>query len=198
MSEQVIARVEELRNLLNNWNYEYHVLDKPSVLDAEYDLAMQELIRLEEENPEVLSVDSPSQRIGGLPLSVFEKVEHKTAMLSLGNAFNEADLREFDRRVRQSVGEDVAYMCELKIDGLAVSLQYEDGFFLRGATRGDGTVGEEITQNLKTIRSIPLRLSKNVSLEVRGEAYMPKKSFEALVKNLLPTLEMQQQDPSDS
>ncbi|MFZ3591179.1 NAD-dependent DNA ligase LigA [Bacillus sp. DJP31] len=180
MSEQIKTKVKELRNLLNNWNYEYHVLDKPSVSDAEYDVAMQELIRLEGENPDLLSVDSPSQRIGGLPLSVFEKVEHNTPMLSLGNAFNEADLRDFDRRVRQGVGEDVSYTCELKIDGLAVSLQFEDGLFIRGATRGDGTVGEDITQNVKTIRSIPLRLSKPVSLEVRGEAYMPKKSFEAL------------------
>jgi DNA ligase (NAD+) len=174
------ARVEELRNLLNKWNYEYHVLDKPSVSDAEYDSAMQELIRLEGENPDLVTADSPSLRIGGEPLSVFEKVEHRTPMLSLGNAFNEEDLRDFDRKVKQGVGNDIAYVCELKIDGLAVSLRYEDGLFHRGATRGDGTVGEDITQNLKTIRSIPLRLTKSVNLEVRGEVYMPKKSFEAL------------------
>jgi DNA ligase (NAD+) len=174
------ARIEELRNLLNKWNHEYHVLDKPSVSDAEYDSAMQELVRLEAENPELVTTDSPSIRIGGAALSVFEKVEHRTPMLSLGNAFNEEDLRDFDRKVRQGVGEDIAYVCELKIDGLAVSLTYEDGLFVQGATRGDGTVGEDITQNLKTIRSIPLRLTKPVSLEVRGEAYMPKKSFEAL------------------
>jgi DNA ligase (NAD+) len=174
------ARIEELRDLLNKWNYEYHVLDKPSVSDAEFDQAMQELVRLESENPDLVTADSPSQRIGGAALSVFEKVEHRSPMLSLGNAFNEEDLRDFDRKVRQGVGNDVAYVCELKIDGLAVSLRYEDGLFLQGATRGDGTIGEDITQNLKTIRSIPLRLTKPVSIEVRGEAYMPKKSFEAI------------------
>ncbi|MBM6616254.1 NAD-dependent DNA ligase LigA [Bacillus suaedaesalsae] len=180
MSEQLHARIEELRNLLNKWNYEYHVLDQPTVPDSEYDNALHELIRLETENPDLLTADSPSMRVGGAALSVFEKVEHRTAMLSLGNAFNEEDLRDFDRKVRQGVGDQVSYMCELKIDGLAVSLRYEDGLFVQGATRGDGSIGEDITQNLKTIRSIPLRLTKPYSLEVRGEAYMPKKSFEAL------------------
>ncbi|WP_456276914.1 NAD-dependent DNA ligase LigA [Bacillus sp. AK128] len=177
MPEEILARVEELRLLLHKWNYEYHVLDQPTVSDAEYDQALHELIRLEEENPSLQSADSPSQRVGGAPLSVFEKVEHTTPMLSLGNAFNEEDLRDFDRRVRQGVGNEVAYVCELKIDGLAVSLRYEDGLFIQGATRGDGTIGEDITQNLKTIRSIPLRLSQSATIEVRGEAYMPKKSF---------------------
>ncbi|MFL6558701.1 MAG: NAD-dependent DNA ligase LigA, partial [Bacillus sp. (in: firmicutes)] len=107
-------------------------------------------------------------------------VEHRTPMLSLGNAFNEQDLRDFDRRSRQAVGDDISYICELKIDGLAVSLRYEDGLFAQGATRGDGTIGEDITANLKTINTIPLRLRENISLEVRGEAYMPKRSFEAL------------------
>lgn len=180
MSEQLNARIEELRKLLNKWNYEYHVLDKPTVSDSEYDNALHELIRIETENPQLLTEDSPSQRVGGAALSVFEKVEHRTPMLSLGNAFNEEDLRDFDRKVRQGVGDNIAYMCELKIDGLAVSLRYEDGLFVQGATRGDGTEGEDITKNLKTIRSIPLRLTKPFSLEVRGEAYMPKKSFEEL------------------
>jgi DNA ligase (NAD+) len=180
MNEQIKARVEELRNLLTQWNHEYHVLDRPSVSDVEYDQTMNELVRLEEEHPSLQSTDSPTQRIGGAPLSVFEKVEHTTPMLSLGNAFNEEDLRDFDRRVRQGVGNEIAYVCELKIDGLAVSLRYEGGLFVQGATRGDGTVGEDITQNLKTIRAIPLRLSKPVNLEVRGEAYMPKKSFSTL------------------
>jgi DNA ligase (NAD+) len=180
MSERIKARVEELRSLLTQWNHEYHVLDRPSVSDVEYDQTMNELVRLEEEHPSLKSADSPTQRIGGAPLSMFEKVEHTTPMLSLGNAFNEEELRDFDRRVRQGVGNEIAYVCELKIDGLAVSLRYEDGLFVQGATRGDGTVGEDITQNLKTIRSIPLRLSKRVNLEVRGEAYMPKKSFSTL------------------
>jgi DNA ligase (NAD+) len=177
--QAAIARVEELHRLLNQYNYEYHVLDKPSVPDAEYDRLMQELIALEAEYPELKTKDSPSQRVGGEVLDAFAKVEHRTPMLSLGNAFNEGDLRDFDRRVRQEVG-DVKYVCELKIDGLAVSLRYEDGYFVQGATRGDGLIGEDITENLKTIRSLPLRLKESVTLEVRGEAFMPKKSFEAL------------------
>ncbi|UZW66756.1 NAD-dependent DNA ligase LigA [Priestia flexa] len=113
-------------------------------------------------------------------LDAFQKVEHRTPMLSLGNAFDEQDLRDFDRRIRQAVGDDFSYVCELKIDGLAISLLYEDGYLVRGATRGDGTIGEDITENLKTIRSIPLRVKDPVTMEVRGEAFMPRKSFEKL------------------
>lgn len=174
------ARVKELHNLLNQYNYEYHVLDKPSVPDAEYDGLLRELIGIEEDHPELKTPDSPTQRVGGTILDMFEKVQHRIPMLSLGNAFNEEDLRDFDRRVRQGAGEGVSYVCELKIDGLAVSLRYEDGMFVQGATRGDGTTGEDITSNLKTIRSIPLRLPESVDIEVRGEAFMPRKSFEAL------------------
>ncbi|UTE78030.1 NAD-dependent DNA ligase LigA [Rossellomorea sp. KS-H15a] len=175
-------RINELHERLNQYNYEYHVLDKPSVPDSEYDQLLRELIELEDQFPELKSADSPSQRVGGTILDSFEKVEHRTPMLSLGNAFNEEDLRDFDRRVRQAVGEDFSYVCELKIDGLAVSLRYEDGAFVQGATRGDGSIGEDITSNLKTIRSIPLKISEKVSFEVRGEAFMPKGSFEALNK----------------
>ncbi|MBF0709402.1 NAD-dependent DNA ligase LigA [Alkalihalobacillus hwajinpoensis] len=175
--EEKQKRIEELRQLLNQYNYEYHVLDQPTVPDAEYDRMMNELINLEEENPELKTEDSPTQRVGGPPLEGFQKVEHRVPMLSLGNAFGEEDLKDFDRRVRDRIGENFSYVCELKIDGLAVSLIYEDGVFVRGATRGDGTVGEDITQNLKTIPAIPLRLSENVSMEVRGEAFMPKPSF---------------------
>ncbi|MHC0039459.1 NAD-dependent DNA ligase LigA [Pseudoneobacillus sp. C159] len=174
------ARIKELRNLLNQYNYEYHVLDKPTVPDAEYDRLLKELVELEEQYPELRTTDSPSERVGGTVLESFKKVEHRIPMLSLGNAFNEADLRDFDRRVRQAVGDDVSYVCELKIDGLAVSLRYEDGLFIQGATRGDGSIGEDISANLKTIRSIPLRLSEPVSIEVRGEVFMSKKSFELL------------------
>ncbi|MCZ0755946.1 NAD-dependent DNA ligase LigA [Anoxybacillus sp. J5B_2022] len=174
-----MERIEELRRLLNQYNYEYYVLDRPSVSDAEYDRLMQELIALEEQYPEFKTKDSPSQRVGGQALDAFQKVEHRVPMLSLANAFNEGDLRDFDRRVRQEVG-DVAYVCELKIDGLAVSVRYEDGFFVQGATRGDGVTGEDITENLKTIRSLPLKLEQPVTLEARGEAYMPKRSFERL------------------
>ncbi|MBI0580296.1 NAD-dependent DNA ligase LigA [Neobacillus cucumis] len=173
-------RINELKSLLNQYGYEYYVLDKPTVPDAEYDRLMQELLNLEEKFPELKTSDSPSERVGGPVLDLFEKVEHRTPMLSLGNAFNDGDLRDFDRRVRQAVGDDVSYVCELKIDGLAVSLRYENGLFHQGATRGDGTIGEDITANLKTIKSIPLRLRENVSIEVRGEAFMPKRSFEAL------------------
>ncbi|MDF2855073.1 MAG: ligA [Neobacillus sp.] len=175
-------RAVELKNLLNQYGYEYYVLDTPSVPDSEYDRYMQELLELETMFPQLNSADSPTQRVGGNILDLFEKVEHTTPMLSLGNAFNEQDLKDFDRRVRQAVGENIAYVCELKIDGLAVSLRYEDGLFIQGATRGDGSIGEDITANLKTIKSIPLRLRENINIEVRGEAYMPKSSFHALNK----------------
>ncbi|BFI97797.1 NAD-dependent DNA ligase LigA [Priestia sp. Y58] len=178
--ETAKSRVQELRDLLNQYGYEYYVLDQPSVPDAEYDKLMNELIEIEESFPELKTADSPTQRIGGQVLDAFEKVQHQTSMLSLGNAFNEEDLRDFDRRVRQTVGDEFSYVCELKIDGLAVSLRYEDGYLVLGATRGDGTTGENITENLKTIRSIPLRIKEPLSMEVRGEAFMPRKSFEAL------------------
>ncbi|MGI1813882.1 NAD-dependent DNA ligase LigA [Priestia sp. TGN 0903] len=178
--ETAKSRVQELRDLLNQYGYEYYVLDQPSVPDAEYDKLMNELIEIEESFPELKTADSPTQRIGGQVLDAFEKVQHQTSMLSLGNAFNEEDLRDFDRRVRQTAGDEFSYVCELKIDGLAVSLRYEDGYLVLGATRGDGTTGENITENLKTIRSIPLRIKEPLSMEVRGEAFMPRKSFEAL------------------
>ncbi|ALC92501.1 aromatic ring-opening dioxygenase LigA [Bacillus sp. FJAT-18017] len=173
-------KVRELQTLLHQYGYEYYVLDKPSVPDAEYDRLLRELIELEEMYPQFKTPDSPTVRVGGAVLDMFEKVRHRSPMLSLGNAFNEADLRDFDRRVRQVVGNNFSYVCELKIDGLAVSLRYEDGRFVQGATRGDGTTGEDITANLRTIKSIPLRLRESVSLEVRGEAFMPKRSFEKL------------------
>ncbi|MBS4179463.1 NAD-dependent DNA ligase LigA [Lederbergia citrea] len=181
-SKAAEKQLKELYNLLNQYNYEYHVLDNPSIPDAEYDRLMQQLIKLEKEHPEMIAPDSPTQRVGGEALSAFEKVRHDTPMLSLANAFSEADLRDFDRRVRQAIGDEFTYICELKIDGLAVSLRYENGVFVKGSTRGDGTVGEDITANLKTIRSIPLKLNESYSIEVRGEAYMPKKSFLKLNK----------------
>ncbi|WP_416730377.1 NAD-dependent DNA ligase LigA [Fictibacillus sp. JL2B1089] len=178
--EQAKERILELREMLEKYNYEYHVLDKPSVPDAEYDQLMKELIELENNHPELHDEHSPTSRVGGAVLDFFEKVEHTVPMLSLGNAFNDQDLRDFDRRVRDGVGSNVSYVAELKIDGLAVSLTYQDGRFVRGATRGDGTIGEDITNNLKTIRSIPFKLKEDVMLEVRGEAFMPKKSFQKL------------------
>ena len=171
-------RVKELQSLLHQYNYEYHVLDKPSVPDAEYDQLLHELIAIEEQFPQLRTVDSPTQRIGGEPLEGFQKVTHRVPMLSLSNAFNEQDLRDFDRRVRNGLQvDDVTYVCELKIDGLAVSLRYENGIFVQGATRGDGTTGEDITHNLRTIRSIPLQIKDSSSMEVRGEAFMPQQAF---------------------
>jgi len=175
-------RIAELQKLLNQYNYEYHVLDQPSVPDSEYDRLLKELIKLEEQYPQFKTPDSPTERVGGTVLDMFQKVQHKTPMLSLGNAFDEADLLDFDRKVRQAVGENYSYVCELKIDGLAVSLVYENGLFLRGSTRGDGTTGEDITANLRTVKSIPLRINEPISIEVRGEVFMPKRSFENLNK----------------
>lgn len=175
-------RVQQLHELLNKYNYEYYVLDNPSVPDAEYDKLLNELIEIEKQHPEWVTPTSPTQRIGAEPLPTFQKVRHQTQMMSLANAFSEEDLRDFDRRIQQAIGDNYSYMCELKIDGLAVSLRYVDGIFSQGSTRGDGTVGEDITANLRTIRSIPLKLKEPYTLEVRGEAFMPKKSFEALNK----------------
>ncbi|PTH01202.1 NAD-dependent DNA ligase LigA [Staphylococcus chromogenes] len=169
-------RVKVLHELLHQYNYEYHVKDNPSVPDSEYDKLLHELIDIETQHPELKTADSPTVRVGGEAQSSFEKVRHETPMLSLSNAFNEDDLRRFDQRVREAVGE-VSYMCELKIDGLAVSLKYENGRLVQGLTRGDGTTGEDITENLKTIHAIPLTLKQPISFEVRGEAYMPRKSF---------------------
>ncbi|GGF26277.1 DNA ligase [Halobacillus andaensis] len=175
--QEAQQRLESLRNEIHQYNYEYHTLDAPSVSDYEYDKKMRELLDLESKFPDLVTADSPSQRVGAEPLSAFQKVRHNVAMLSLGNAFDEQELRDFDRRVREGTGEEVTYVCELKIDGLAVSLTYEDGVLVRGATRGDGTVGEDITVNLRTIRTIPLRLHSPETVEVRGEAFMPKNSF---------------------
>ncbi|RXY82377.1 DNA ligase, partial [Salmonella sp. 3DZ2-4SM] len=177
--EDLKSRVKELHQLLHRYNHEYHVLDNPTVPDSEYDQLLHELISIEEKHPELKTDDSPTVRVGGPPLSQFEKINHDTPMLSLGNAFNEEDLRRFDQRVREKVN-NVRYTCELKIDGLAVSLKYLNGRFVQGLTRGDGTTGENITENLKTIHAIPLTIKEPLSIEVRGEAYMPRKSFVSL------------------
>ena len=179
--EEAILELADLRKKLNQYNYDYHVLDNPQVSDYEYDQTLKRLLDIEAEFPDLVTNDSPSQRVGGAPLEGFNKVEHRVPMLSLGNAFNEEDLRSFDKRVRNGLEtDDYSYICELKIDGLAVSLRYENGEFVQGATRGDGTTGEDITQNLRTIRSIPLRIDLEGAIEVRGEAFMPQKSFAAL------------------
>ena len=178
----VKERIDEIRNLLEKYNYEYYVLDNPSVTDAEYDRLMQELIMLENEHPEFQSPLSPSQRVGGIVQDKFKEVTHKRMMLSLANAFNEDDLRDFDKKVREITGLDkVIYMAEMKIDGLGMSLVYH-GNLEYAATRGNGVTGEDVTANVITIKSIPSRISIQDDFEIRGEVFMPKKSLERLNK----------------
>jgi len=175
----VKARIDELKSRLERWNYEYYILSESSVDDATFDAAMKELQALEKDHPELRTPDSPSQRVGGTVASKFSKVRHDTPMLSLDNTFSEEDLREFDRKIAKEVS-DYTYVAELKIDGLSVSLKYDGGVLVRAATRGDGEVGEDITDNVKTIHSVPLRIPAKESLEVRGEIYMSKAAFERL------------------
>ena len=178
----VKERIDEIRSLLEKYNYEYYVLDNPSVTDAEYDRLMQELIMLETEHPEFQSPLSPSQRVGGIVQDKFKEVTHKRMMLSLANAFNEDDLRDFDKKVREITGLDkVIYMAEMKIDGLGMSLVYH-GNLEYAATRGNGVTGEDVTANVITIKSIPSRINTPEDFEIRGEVFMPKKSLERLNK----------------
>lgn len=170
-------KMQALIKQINQYGHEYYVLDKPSVPDAVYDEKFQELLQLESDFPTLVKEESPTKRVGAEPLASFRKVEHEISMLSLGNAFNEEEIRAFHRRVTEGLQSSVTYMCELKIDGLAVSLMYENGRYVRGATRGDGTVGEDITGNLRTIKSVPLTVSETATFEVRGEAFMPHASF---------------------
>ncbi len=174
--------IEKLREELNRHNHNYYVLDNPTISDFEYDAMMQKLIKLEEENPELKDPSSPSVRVGGAVLDKFEQVSHQVQMQSLSDVFSREELFEFDERVKNGLeGREYEYVVEMKIDGLSVSLEYENGEFKRGSTRGDGNIGENITENLKTVKSIPLRLENAPEfLEVRGEVYMPKSSFERL------------------
>ena len=175
-------RVKQITELLEKYNYEYYVLDNPSVSDAEYDRLMQELIMLENEHPELRSPLSPTQRVGGMVQDSFKKIRHQRSMLSLANAFNEEDLRAFDKRVRDIIGGDkVTYMAEMKIDGLGMSLVYNKNLQY-AATRGDGVEGEDVTANVITIKSIPSHIDVDGDFEIRGEVYMPKKSLEKLNK----------------
>lgn len=177
-------KIEKLRELINYHNYRYYVLDDPEVSDAEYDSLMKELEALEREYPDLITPDSPTQRVGGAVLNGFQAVTHAIPLLSLANAYSQEELDSFDRRVRELLSSPPRYTAELKIDGLAISLLYRDGVFIRGATRGDGQTGEDITNNLRTIRSIPLKLREPLAgdLEVRGECYMDKRAFEQLNK----------------
>ncbi|EOH82732.1 NAD-dependent DNA ligase LigA [Enterococcus malodoratus] len=175
-------RSAELRDELNQYAHEYYVQDQPSVEDFVYDKKYQELVEIETEYPDLITPESPTQRVGGIVLEGFEKVVHDIPLYSLNDVFSKEELIAFDERVKKAVGHPVSYCCELKIDGLSISLKYEQGVFVQGATRGDGTVGENITENLKTVKSIPLRLKEPLSIEVRGECYMPKASFVKLNK----------------
>jgi DNA ligase, NAD-dependent len=178
---EVVERVAQLREIIHYHNYRYFVLDDPEISDAEYDQLMRELVELEAAYPELVTPDSPTQRVGAAPLEAFETVRHRAPMMSLANAFDRAELEAFDARVRRMLGVDsVEYVAELKIDGVAVSLSYEEGLLVRGATRGDGEVGEDVTQNLRTIRSVPLRLVHPVTIDVRGEVFMSRADFEEL------------------
>lgn len=175
-------RYNELVELITKANYEYHILDNPVTLtDAEYDNYLRELYKLEEEHPDWIREDSPTKKIGGVVLDKFIKVTHNIPMMSLADVFNEDEIREFDNRIKKE-GIDPKYVCELKIDGLSVSLKYEKGILISGATRGDGVTGEDITHNVKTIKQVPLKLNKPVDIEVRGEIYMSKKTLELLNK----------------
>lgn len=178
--QEAKERIQALTEILIQYGHEYYVLDRPTVSDAIYDKTYHELRKLEEQFPELISASSPTQRVGAEPSTAFQKVPHAVPMLSLGNAFNEEDLKDFAHRVTKDADGPVEFICELKIDGLAISLIYENGEFTRGATRGDGTIGEDITINLRTIRSIPLTIKETETIEVRGEAFMPRKSFLAL------------------
>ena len=172
-------RINELVEVLNEANYNYHVLDNPTITDQEYDKYLRELITLEEMYPEYVRDDSPTKRIGGEVLEGFQKHTHKIPMMSLSNVFNEEEIRDFDKKIKKdSVKPE--YVCELKIDGLGVSLNYENGKLITAATRGDGVTGEDITNNVKTIKTVPLSLKEPISIEVRGEIYMPKKVLKEL------------------
>lgn len=182
---EIEKRVAELRATLDNYNYQYYVLDHPTVPDAEYDRLLRELQQIETEHPELVSTDSPTQRVGAKPDNGFEEVTHELPMLSLDNAMTDEELVSFDKRIKDRLksSADIEYVCEPKLDGLAVSLLYENGQLVRGATRGDGTTGENITLNVRTIRAIPLKLRGEhipERIEIRGEVFMPKSVFEAL------------------
>ena len=179
--KQVQEEISKLVSLLNKYSYDYYVEDNPQISDTEYDTLYKQLEKLEENHPEYILENSPTQRVGDRVLDEFEKITHKIPMLSLSNTFSTEDLRDFDSRISKLVpDQSVEYICELKIDGLAISIKYENGRLVSAATRGDGSVGEDVTENIKTIFSIPKVLKDNKTFEVRGEVYLPRKSFELL------------------
>src|SRR6202050_4840992 len=200
MSKDVEKKIEALRENIRCHEYLYYVVDNPEISDAEFDKLMRELKDLEAEHPELITTDSPTQRVGGKPREGFVKVPHSSPMMSLDNTYNEQELRDWERRVHELTGrKDVDYVCELKLDGMSLALIYEDGRLVRGVTRGDGSIGEDVTLNVRTVRSIPLAVDKSKlkkagilsDFEVRGELLMPTASFKKIneerEKNGLPT-----------
>ena len=184
MSKQIQNRINKLREEINSHNYSYYVLDNPEIPDNEYDRLLRELGDIEEQNPELITTDSPTQRVGAKPLDSFSEVKHEVPMLSLGNAFSDQDMSDFDKRIREGVeSENIEYAAEPKLDGLAISLLYKNGLLERAATRGDGRTGEDVTLNIRTIDAIPLKLrgkSYPALIEIRGEVVMPKAGFDQL------------------
>lgn len=196
--EQAKLRANELRNIINESNYNYYVLDNPTISDYDYDMYLRELEKIEKQFPQLISSDSPTMRVGGESDNTFEKVNHTVQMGSLQDVFNFEEVTAFDKKVREII-TNPTYVVEPKIDGLSVSLEYVDGVFVRGSTRGDGFIGEDVTQNLRTIKSIPLKLSENIPfLEVRGEVYMPRKSFEKLIKDQIGNDEQPFKNPRNA
>ena len=177
--EEIKQRMEELANILEEANYNYYVLDNPTITDQEFDSYLRELETLEEKYPEYADPNSPTKRVGGMVIDKFKKIKHQIPMLSLPDVFNEEEIIAFDERIRKS-GFNPEYVCELKIDGLSVSLHYDNGVFITGATRGNGVVGEDITHNVRTIKTVPMKLKKDVTIEVRGEIYMPRETLAKL------------------
>lgn len=189
MSKQIQNRINKLREEINSHNYSYYVLDNPEIPDSEYDRLLRELGDIEEQNPQLITSDSPTQRVGAKPLDSFSEVKHEVPMLSLGNAFSDQDMSDFDKRIREGVeSENIEYAAEPKLDGLAISLLYEGGLLVRAATRGDGRTGEDVTLNIRTIDAIPLKLRGEdypTVIEIRGEVVMPKVGFEKLNRQQL-------------
>ncbi|MCB1658197.1 MAG: NAD-dependent DNA ligase LigA, partial [Pseudomonadales bacterium] len=185
VSSDVIAQLAQLKEKIRHHNHLYYVLDNPQISDAEYDNLFRQLQQIEHDYPSLMTEDSPTQGVGGQALDAFNNITHSVPMLSLGNVFSHQELLDFERKVKERLetNHEIEYCAELKLDGLAISLIYENGIFIQGATRGDGVTGEDITHNLKTIRNLPLKLNTNhppALLEVRGEVLMPKAGFEKL------------------
>ncbi|WP_049060292.1 DNA ligase LigA-related protein, partial [Klebsiella aerogenes] len=183
--EPIEQKLTELRTTLRHHEYLYHVMDTPEIPDAEYDRLMRELRELEAQHPELITPDSPTQRVGAAPLASFSQIRHEVPMLSLDNVFDEESFLAFNKRVQDRLSDtaDLTWCCELKLDGLAVSILYENGVLMQAATRGDGTTGEDITSNVRTIRAIPLKLRGDnipARLEVRGEVFLPQAGFEKI------------------